>query len=93
MKLSEIIARIEKRIPKSWAESWDNPGLAVGDPGAEIDGIALSLDATADTASAASAMGWLYFGTYCSALRCPSLWCRLFSRSSSSAVSAASGPS
>ena len=57
MKLFEIIARIEKRIPKSWAESWDNPGLAVGDPRAEIDGIALSLDATADTASAASAMG------------------------------------
>ena len=56
MKLSEVISRIEKRIPKSWAEPWDNPGLAAGAPGAEVSRIALSLDATPETVAAAASL-------------------------------------
>lgn len=49
MRLTDVIARIEERVPRSWAEEWDNPGLAVGDPGCDITRIALSLDVTEDT--------------------------------------------
>lgn len=46
MKLREIISRLERRIPKSWAEEWDNPGLACGDYDAEISVVGTALDAT-----------------------------------------------
>ncbi|MDO5115903.1 MAG: Nif3-like dinuclear metal center hexameric protein [Synergistaceae bacterium] len=57
MKLSEAMAMIEKRIPLSWAEPWDNPGLAAGDPEAEITKVALALDATPASAASAAAAG------------------------------------
>lgn len=57
MRLSVVISKIEKRIPKSWAEPWDNPGLAVGDLGAEITKIALALDATPAAVAAAASAG------------------------------------
>ena len=31
MKLYEIAEAIEKRVPKEWAEPWDNPGLLAGE--------------------------------------------------------------
>lgn len=34
------------RYPKTDAESWDHVGLSVGDPAAEITGVACALDAT-----------------------------------------------
>lgn len=49
MKLSELIAKFERRVPLAWAEEWDNPGLAVGNPDVEIDRVALALDVTEDT--------------------------------------------
>ena len=57
MKCQEIFKRIEKRIPKSWAEEWDNPGLAVSADSREIDKIALALDATPDNVIQASEAG------------------------------------
>ena len=45
-----IVAELERallaRHPKSDAEDWDHVGLSVGDPSAEIRGVACALDAT-----------------------------------------------
>ena len=41
MKLYEIAEAIEKRVPKEWAEPWDNPGLLAGERGAEVEKIGL----------------------------------------------------
>jgi len=54
MKLRDFIEKIDKRIPRVWAEEWDNPGLAFGDETAEISRVAVALDATADTVSRAA---------------------------------------
>ena len=57
MKVSEIAARIEKRIPLGWAAEWDHPGLAAGDPDADVTKIALALDVTCETVEGAAAAG------------------------------------
>jgi len=57
MRLSGLISKIERRIPLGWAEEWDNPGLAVGDPEAEIVRIALALDASEKTVCEAARTG------------------------------------
>ena len=45
-----IVAELERallaRYPKADAEGWDYVGLSVGDPAAEIAGVACALDAT-----------------------------------------------
>ena len=45
-----IVAELERallaRYPKTDAEGWDHVGLSVGDPAAEITGVACALDAT-----------------------------------------------
>ena len=45
-----IVVELERallaRYPKNDAESWDHVGLSVGDPAAEITGVACALDAT-----------------------------------------------
>ena len=45
-KLSDILGIINKISPAGLAESWDNPGLQVGDPMAEVSRIMVALDAT-----------------------------------------------
>lgn len=57
MRLNELTQRIERRIPPDWAEEWDNVGLLVGDSEAEIQKIAVALDATADMVEEAAALG------------------------------------
>lgn len=57
MKVAEISSRIEARIPRAWAEDWDNVGLLVGDPEWEVSRIAVSLDATAESVRAAVGKG------------------------------------
>ena len=57
MKLRDVICLIEKRMPLSWAEDWDNPGLQVGDPDSEISKIGIALDVTEDTVGKASERG------------------------------------
>ncbi|MCF0247882.1 MAG: Nif3-like dinuclear metal center hexameric protein [Synergistes sp.] len=49
MLVKDIVERIEKRIPKCWAEEWDNPGLLVGDPEEDVKAVAVALNATPDT--------------------------------------------
>lgn len=57
MKLSDVTAKIEARIPKCWAEDWDNPGLALGHSEADISRIAVALDATAENVESAEDLG------------------------------------
>ena len=46
MKLSSIIATLEKIAPPQFAEPWDNVGLLVGDAAADVSRIMLSIDYT-----------------------------------------------
>ncbi|MBC8017970.1 MAG: Nif3-like dinuclear metal center hexameric protein [Verrucomicrobia bacterium] len=56
-KLSDILGIINKIAPTSLAESWDNAGLQVGDPTAEISRIMVALDATPSVVETAIAAG------------------------------------
>lgn len=57
MKVGEIAARIEKRIPLEWAEEWDKPGLSVGDIQDEAAKIAMALDVSCESVERAAAAG------------------------------------
>lgn len=46
MKVQQILELIEKQCPLAAAESWDNPGLLVGDPQAQVEKVYVALDAT-----------------------------------------------
>lgn len=46
MIVSELERALLARYPKADAEGWDHVGLSVGDPSAEIRGVACALDAT-----------------------------------------------
>lgn len=46
LKVKDIAKAIEEFAPLSLRESWDNPGLQVGDPEMDITGILLCLDVT-----------------------------------------------
>jgi len=52
-KTSDILGIINKIAPASLAEAWDNPGLQVGDPGADVKRIMVALDPTPDVISSA----------------------------------------
>jgi dinuclear metal center YbgI/SA1388 family protein len=45
-KVSDILGIINKLAPACLAESWDNPGLQVGDPASVVSDIMVALDAT-----------------------------------------------
>ena len=46
MKIREITDAIEQYAPLRLQEEWDNAGIQVGDPEAEVTGILLCTDAT-----------------------------------------------
>lgn len=46
MIVADLARALLARYPKANAESWDHVGLSVGDPAAEITGVACALDAT-----------------------------------------------
>lgn len=48
IKCQTIMGVMEQLAPKTLAESWDNVGLQVGDPQADIDKILVSLDLTGE---------------------------------------------
>lgn len=52
-KTSDIVGIINKIAPVSLAEGWDNPGLQVGDPGAEVSRIMVALDPAPDVIASA----------------------------------------
>ncbi|MFN2424719.1 MAG: Nif3-like dinuclear metal center hexameric protein, partial [Cryomorphaceae bacterium] len=45
-QIKEVIRYLESVAPKSYAESYDNPGLIVGDADADVTGVLVSLDCT-----------------------------------------------
>ena len=54
-KTSDIAGIINKMAPASLAEAWDNSGLQVGDPGADVTRIMVALDPTPDVINSAIA--------------------------------------
>ena len=57
MKIREITDAIEKFAPLRLQEDWDNAGIQVGDPEADITGILLCTDATEDVVAEAIELG------------------------------------
>ncbi len=54
-KISDILGIINKIAPSALAETWDNPGLQVGDPSAEVHRVMVALDPTAAAVDSAIA--------------------------------------
>lgn len=54
MKLKEIINKLNDLAPIQYSESWDNPGLLVGDDEKDVQRIYIALDATGDVIEAAN---------------------------------------
>ena len=57
MKVKEIIKVIEDFAPLSAQEGWDNSGLCIGSPEAEVHGVLLALDCTPELVDEAVACG------------------------------------
>lgn len=57
MRLADVTAKLERRVPRVWAEEWDNTGLAVGCPESGVSKIAVALDITEDTVGRAADAG------------------------------------
>jgi dinuclear metal center YbgI/SA1388 family protein len=57
MKLRDVLTELEELAPLRYAESWDNVGLLVGDPRAEIATVLVTVDYTAEVAAEAVAAG------------------------------------
>ena len=57
MRLSDVIERIEAVAPFGTAESWDNSGLLLGDPGDAVRRVGVCLDATKASIEQASSLG------------------------------------
>ena len=55
--IGAVVDAIGDACPWSWAEPWDNVGLVVGDPQAEVRGVVLSLDADVATIRRAASAG------------------------------------
>lgn len=56
-KVKDIAEVMDRWCPPEWAESWDNVGLLVGDPAAEVKRILITLDVTPATVGQAMAKG------------------------------------
>ena len=54
-KVADIVGIINKIAPMVLAETWDNPGLQVGDPSAEVHRVMVALDPTAAAVDSAIA--------------------------------------
>lgn len=57
MRCSDLINELENFAPMYLAESWDNPGLIVGDTDSDIKRILVALDATDEVVDEAIAIG------------------------------------
>lgn len=49
MRVRNLVAYLDERLPFAWAQEWDRVGLLAGDPQAEVTRVFLTLDATAST--------------------------------------------
>lgn len=57
VQVKDIMAVMEGIAPRKLAESWDKPGLAVGDPDHEVKKILVALDVTKEVIAEAAEMG------------------------------------
>ena len=57
MKVREIVEILEQSVPLAWQESYDNAGLAVGNPEAEVCKVLVALDATEEVVDEAIELG------------------------------------
>lgn len=57
MKLAEILSVLDDLAPLRYAESWDNVGLLVGNPAADVSNVLVTVDYTAEVAAEAVARG------------------------------------
>ncbi len=57
MKVRDLLSVIEAAAPFGLAEEWDNAGLLVGDPGAEVERVAVCLDVWPATVEEAAREG------------------------------------
>ena len=57
MKVKDIARILEESLPLRWQESYDNAGLVVGDPEAEVEGVLVALDATEEVVEEAIRCG------------------------------------
>ena len=57
MKVREIAQYLEEQVPLAWQESYDNAGLAVGNPDAEVTKVLVALDATEEVVDEAIELG------------------------------------
>lgn len=57
MKVCDIVRLLEEEVPLGWQESYDNAGLAVGNPEAEVERVLVALDATEEVVDEAIRVG------------------------------------
>lgn len=57
MRVKEVAQILEQSVPLAWQESYDNAGLVVGNPEAEVTGIVVALDATEEVVEEAISRG------------------------------------
>lgn len=56
-KLGEVVSALERLWPLDLADSWDNPGLALGDVQQEVSSILLAVDVTLEVLEEAEVLG------------------------------------
>jgi len=56
MKVKDIAAEIEKKVPLKLAQDWDNVGLLIGNPQADVKNILLTIDITKDVFAEAKSL-------------------------------------
>ncbi len=64
VRVGDVVAAIDSRFPESWAESWDNVGLLVGDADAEVAGVLVTLDPTLEALESARSVGATMLATH-----------------------------
>ena len=64
MKLADILTVLEDLAPLRYAESWDNVGLLVGDPRAEVARVLVTVDYTPQVAAEAVVAGAMLVVAY-----------------------------
>lgn len=57
MKVKDIAKMLEESVPLGWQESYDNAGLAVGNPEAEVSLVLVAFDATEEVVDEAIELG------------------------------------
>lgn len=57
MRVSDVIAALERRYPPAWAEQWDRVGLVLGEPSAPVRRVSCVVDCVPETVAEALDIG------------------------------------